>query len=350
MTKQPVISVIIPVYNTEQYLSACIESVCGQTLNSLDIILIDDGSTDGSGRICDQYAEKDDRIRVIHTPNQGHYLARGLAMEKAREAGSEYIGFVDSDDWIEPGMYEAMLEKARAENADVVECGYSFDYPDRSRKWLPEEGTFGQTEALYRLFATRNGHDFFWNKLWKISCFDHFEFPDARAYMDACITYRIYAGQQTFATLDKTFYHYRQTNQSIIHSHDTRLLSQWVANKDKYDYIETQMKEMLPPDRWTEIREKQLAKCVYAIGRNWIWWNGHSREEKKENRHYLKEMSAFLKTHTTLFGDSSWAGSLRCAAFLGKFPNRLSTTIARALKRRTQKQNEIRYYDEAPAK
>ena len=344
MTNHPEISVIIPVCNTEKFLPACIESVCGQTLRNLDIILIDDGSTDASGEICDRYAAKDDRIRVFHTKNQGHYLARGLAVEKARERGSGYIGFVDSDDWIEPGMYEAMLEKAREADADVVECGYSIDYPDHHTKWTPEAGSFGQAEALCRLLGSDNAHDFFWNKLWKTGCFDNFAFPDARAYMDACITYRIYTGQQTFVSLDEVFYHYRQTTGSIIHSHDIRLLNQWRANKDKFDFINGRMKEMLPPERWEAVREKQLVKCVYAIGRNWTWWNGHTAGEKKNNRHYLKEMAAFLRTHTAFFGETSWPASLRCTACLGKFPNRLSTSIAWAMNQRARKRNNTNYF------
>ncbi len=350
MMNQPDISVIIPVYNAEQFLPACVESVCRQTLRNLDIILIDDGSTDASGEICDKFAAKDDRIRVFHTKNQGHYLARGMAMEKARERGSEYVGFVDSDDWIEPRMYEAMLEKARAENADVVECGFFMDYPDHSRKWTPEAGAADQAEALYRLFGSDNAHDFFWNKLWRIQCFDNFVFPNARAYMDACITYRIYTGQHTFANLAEPLYHYQQTTGSIIHSHDIRLLNQWKANKDKFDFIDCRMKDMLPRERWSEIREKQLAKCVYAIGRNLTWWNGHTAGEKKENRHYLKEMAAFLKKHTALFGKASWPAVLRCTACLGKFPNRLSTSIAWAMNQRAQKRNSTRYFASSETK
>ena len=344
MMNKPVISIIIPVYNTAQYLSECIESVCAQTLRDLDIILIDDGSTDASGKICDQYAVNDARIRVFHTENQGHYLVRGMAVEKAREAGSEYIGFVDSDDWIEPGMYEAMLRKARSEDADVVECGYSVDFPNQSWQWIPEPGTFGQTEALYRLFRTDNGHDYFWNKLWKTQCFDNFVFPDARAYMDGCITYQIYSGQKTFVNLAEPFYHYQQITGSIVHSHDVRLLNQWRVNKDKYDYIENRMKEMLPQEQWKEILGKQLYKCVYAIGRNWTWWNGHSPNERKENKHYLQEMAEFLKTHSAFFGDPSWPISLRCSACLGRFPNKLSTSIAWAMNQRAQKRNDISYF------
>ena len=344
MMNHPDICIIIPVCNTEKLLPACIESICGQTLRNLDIILIDDGSTDGSGEICDWYAAKDDRIRVFHTKNQGHYLARGLAVEKARERGSEYIGFVDSDDWIEPGMYEAMLEKARETDADVIECGYSIDYPDHHTEWTPEAGTFGQTEALCQLLGSDNAHDFFWNKLWKTGCFDNFEFPDARAYMDACITYRLYLKQNTFMNVPEAFYHYQQTTRSIIHSHDIRLLNQWRANKDKFDFVNGRMREMLPPEQWKAIREKQLVKCVYAIGRNWTWWNGHTAKEKKENRHCLKEMAAFLRTHTAFFGEATWPTSLRCTACLGKFPNRLSTSVAWMMNQRAQKRNNTNYF------
>ena len=338
------ISIIVPVYNTAGFLTQCLDSIRNQTLAEMDIILVDDGSTDESGAICDRYAREDSRFRAFHTANQGHYLARGMALEKARERGSEYIGFVDSDDWIEPGMYEVMLREALAADADVVECGYLIDYPDRSTSWGPEAGVFGKTEALCRLFGTDNAHDFFWNKLWKITCFDQFEFPDARCYMDACITYRLYTKQNIFVNLPEHLYHYRQTTRSIIHSHDIRLLNQWKVNKDKFDYINGKMKEMLPPDRWSEIRKKQLSKCVYAIGRNWAWWNGHSPEEKRENRHYLKEMSEFLKANTAFFGDPSWPVSLRCTACLGKFPNCLSTSIAMAMNRRAQKLNNTRFF------
>lgn len=338
------ISIIVPVYNTASFLPQCLDSIRNQTFTELDVILVDDGSTDGSGEICDRYAAKDDRIRVFHTKNQGHYLARGLAVKKARERGSEYIGFVDSDDWIEPGMYEAMLEKARETDADVIECGYSIDYPDHHTEWTPEAGTFGQAEALCRLLGSDNAHDFFWNKLWKTGCFDNFEFPDARAYMDACITYRLYLKQNTFVNLPEAFYHYQQTTRSIIHSHDIRLLNQWRANKDKFDFVNGRMREMLPPEQWKAIREKQLVKCVYAIGRNWTWWNGHTAKEKKENRYCLKEMAAFLRTHTAFFGEVSWPTSLRCTACLGKFPNRLSTSVAWMMNQRAQKRNNTNYF------
>lgn len=117
----PLISVIIPIYNTKEYLSKCIESVINQTYKNLEIILVDDGSTDGSEKVCDEYIKKDSRIIVIHKENGGISSARNVGMEVAK---GEYIAFVDSDDWIEVQMYEKMQELYWENDADIVICGY----------------------------------------------------------------------------------------------------------------------------------------------------------------------------------------------------------------------------------
>lgn len=116
---RPLISIIIPIYNTGIYLKRCLESVINQNLKEIEIILIDDGSTDISGEICDQYARRDKRIKVIHKKNEGVSIARN---EGIREAQGEYIAFIDSDDWIEPNMYESMYNKATLQNCEIVIC------------------------------------------------------------------------------------------------------------------------------------------------------------------------------------------------------------------------------------
>ncbi len=105
--EEKLVSVIVAVYNIEEYLPRCVESIMHQTYRKLEIILVDDGSTDGSGDICDEYAGKDDRILVIHKKNGGLSDARNAGLERA---SGDYIGFVDGDDWIEEGMYRAMYE------------------------------------------------------------------------------------------------------------------------------------------------------------------------------------------------------------------------------------------------
>ena len=119
------ISVIVPVYNVKPYLRKCLDSIINQSYRDLEILIIDDGSTDGSGDICDEY-RKDDRIKVFHTENRGLSAARNLGLDSA---SGDWIGFVDSDDWIEPDMYEVLIRKGEETGADVVECGSLFEYP-----------------------------------------------------------------------------------------------------------------------------------------------------------------------------------------------------------------------------
>src|SRR5699024_4494271 len=113
------ISVIVPVYNVEKYVRRCIDSICGQTYSNLEIILIDDGSTDSSGKICDEMAAKDGRISVIHQENKGLSQARNAGLDQAK---GEYIAFVDSDDYLSLNMYECLLKSLKENNADVVRC------------------------------------------------------------------------------------------------------------------------------------------------------------------------------------------------------------------------------------
>ena len=115
----PKLSVIIPIYNTEKYLRDCIESILAQTFTDFELILVDDGSADRSGAICDEYCQLDGRIKVIHQKNGGVTVARKRGTEAA---SGDYISFIDSDDWIEPNMYHDMWKKADMYNADIVFC------------------------------------------------------------------------------------------------------------------------------------------------------------------------------------------------------------------------------------
>ena len=115
----PKLSVIVPVYNTEKYLRECIDSILAQTFTDFELILVDDGSTDGSGIICDEYADKDPRVQVIHQQNGGATVARRSGVRIAR---GEYVTFVDSDDWIDSDFYAPMIEKIKETGADVLVC------------------------------------------------------------------------------------------------------------------------------------------------------------------------------------------------------------------------------------
>ena len=127
------ISVIVPVYNVSQYLPDCIENICAQTYSNLEIILIDDGSTDNSGILCDEYAKKDSRIKVIHQTNSGAASAKNAGL---RAVTGEYLAFVDSDDYLELDAYEFMINKMQKHNVDIVRCGFQYVFVDHLYYYL----------------------------------------------------------------------------------------------------------------------------------------------------------------------------------------------------------------------
>lgn len=146
------ISIVVPVYNVDKYLPKCIESLVNQTYLDIEIILVDDGSADTCGQICDEYAKRDSRIIVVHQKNQGVSVARNAGLACAK---GEYIGFVDPDDWIDSEMYEGMLNAILCEQTDMVICGY--DYYDESgcideqrRYWVRPNEVISQKEVMSR--------------------------------------------------------------------------------------------------------------------------------------------------------------------------------------------------------
>ncbi len=165
----PELSIIVPVYKVEQYLPKCIDGTLAHAVSDFELVLIDDGSPDRCGRICDEYAAKDSRINVIHQENRGVSAARNAGLDLAR---GEYIGFVDSDDWIEPEMYETMVGLANEQEQDVVICG--------ARQWsesgsplfidFPSEGRYNKDELLEAMYSTPNPlSGCLWNKLFRAS-------------------------------------------------------------------------------------------------------------------------------------------------------------------------------------
>ena len=156
------ISIIIPVYNVEQYLRQCLDSVVNQTYKNLEIILVDDGSTDNSGKICDEYAVKDNRIKVIHKQNGGVSSARNVGLDVAT---GDYIGFVDSDDYIENDMYEYLYNLARENNAEISICQVDYIKGNNiSYKMLLKEDQLLTTNQALEIFYTQL---YIYNKLFK---------------------------------------------------------------------------------------------------------------------------------------------------------------------------------------
>lgn len=203
------ISVIVPVYKVEPYLRKCVESIQAQTYRNLEIILVDDGSPDSCGAICDELAVQDPRIRVIHKENGGLSSARNAGLEIAR---GEYIGFVDSDDWLEPEAYEWLLDMALSENVKLV-CGGRYDCSSwagtrqvglcpRSREVIS-----GQ-ELARRIFRWENIDSAAWDKLYHRSLFREIRYPLGVVSEDVPTTYRIALEAGQVGMLDKPVYNY----------------------------------------------------------------------------------------------------------------------------------------------
>lgn len=163
----PYLSIIIPVYNKAEYLASCVDSVLNQTFTDFELILVDDGSTDGSGTLCDHYARSDQRVVVIHQINQGVSVARNSGLDAAK---GSYIGFADGDDLLEPDMYEILLDLAKEHQADVVVCGVKKVFPTKIELFYGTDqtrvyDTDGALDALLRKEFLRSVYD----KVYKVN-------------------------------------------------------------------------------------------------------------------------------------------------------------------------------------
>lgn len=207
--EKDLISIIVPVYNVESYLDRCMESILKQTYKRLEIILVDDGSTDSSGEKCDAYAKLDGRIKVIHKENGGLSDARNAGLKLATGA---YIGYVDSDDWIEPDMYERLYDACVENCASLAVCRYFSEYQNRT-----ESGGTGRTVPLTReelLKIYISGHDEYviynsvWSKLFKRELVADMIFPKGRNSEDIMYTTRAFCRLEKAVYIDRCLYHY----------------------------------------------------------------------------------------------------------------------------------------------
>ena len=180
MRKKPLISVIVPVYNVESYLERCLKSVISQTYSCLEIILIDDGSTDCSGEICDRYQKKDNRISVIHKKNGGLSSARNVGISLA---SGDYVGFVDSDDWILPEMYEKLLKIIQKKDCDISVCGIMRINSDQeiiTQPYYITEKVYSGRDFQKKILklGTQDSNQYAVNKLYKKSVAKTITYPE----------------------------------------------------------------------------------------------------------------------------------------------------------------------------
>lgn len=197
------LSIVIPVYCVEATLERCLQSVCGQTFTDFEVILVDDGSPDRCPQLCDEWAEKDSRIRVIHKENGGLSDARNAGIDAAR---GEYITFVDSDDFLSTDTYEHVMPATA--QADIVEFPVYWHYGAKEQKILDFGDQSYDREYMYWLRGRAYEHAYAWNKVYQRELFDGVRFPVGRVFEDVATLPRLLAKEPTVKTIRKGMYYY----------------------------------------------------------------------------------------------------------------------------------------------
>lgn len=298
------ISIIVPVYKVEPYLRQCVDSILNQTYRNIEVLLIDDGSPDKCGEICDEYARKDNRVRVFHTENQGLSAARNIGISEAK---GKYIGFVDSDDWIEPDMYEVLLKRMQETGADISECAVRTGFNVLNAQ---QQTVFKNQEILVALIDQRIANCV-WNKLYQKGLFDGIAFPEGCNYEDVSRMHYIMGRAQRVVEIPIPKYHYQKRKESITKVYTAHNLIDYAdAHMDRFHYFrETQ--SVLFSERMEDI----LFIAAKGISRVWRWWYGCSADEKQGYKNEIKVFRDFTRDYFPLFGCSSWPCYLRLSAF-----------------------------------
>lgn len=216
------ISIIVPVYNVSKYIRKCLDTIINQTYTNLEIILIDDGSTDNSGKICDEYAKIDSRIKVIHKENGGISSARNAGIKSAT---GKYIGFVDSDDWIDLDMYNRLYNNLKNENAEISCCNRLLVYSNKQKEY--------GTSSYYEVMNSERAIELMctygyigvsaYTKLYEKKLFKGTEFPTGKKSEDVFIMYKLFDKASTIVYDATPLYYYRQREGSITSAKNINL-------------------------------------------------------------------------------------------------------------------------------
>lgn len=252
---EDLISVIVPIYNVEKYINKCIDSIINQTYTNLEIILVDDGSPDNCGKICDEYAKKDNRIKVIHKENGGLSDARNVGIKNAK---GMYITVVDSDDYIEQKYIEILYKSIKENETDIAIGSHKVIYENGTiiDKSTNEENVIESKNVLKRILYDEGIDLSAWAKLYKKELFYSIQYPKDRLYEDAATTYKLIDASNKISIISKPIYNYMIRNNSITNNDFSKKKMDLIISTEE---MATYIKEKYP-----DLEKATKRRLMYA--------------------------------------------------------------------------------------
>lgn len=280
---EPLISVIVPVYNVEQYLNKCVDSIIDQTYRNIEILLIDDGSTDTSGAICDEYSQRYDNVKTYHKKNGGLSSARNYGIERA---AGEYLGFVDSDDYIHKEMYERLYSLIREYDADLAECKLTDVYNGKVRSAGKETEVVvvNSETAIDYAFKAEIASVAAVDKLYRRSLFDHIRYPEGKTIEDGYVIVDILSECNRVVISSEELYYYVHRKGSITTN---------AFSKKNLDAIDTYEKNYrIIKDKYPAILDTAKMRLCWA---NFYVLDKIIYDNSEENKETKKKVISFLR-------------------------------------------------------
>ena len=278
------LSVVVPIYNVEKYIKQCLDSLVNQTLSNIEIILVNDGSTDNSEAICQSYAEHDSRVKLFSKPNGGLSDARNFGLQKVT---SSVVGFVDSDDYVDLDMFEVLIELKQRSHAEIAVGGVKMAANDGDVymvRAVQDELIADRHDAMEELLKSKRITNSVCNKVFDISLFEQIEFPVGKLYEDEYVTYKLFDRAETIAMTNQVFYYYRSSPNSITHkAFSEREFDRIYASQIKVDFI-----QQIYPDLVQYAQRYLVYDCVMAMSKMTKYKKSYDRLTRDNIRKYLK--------------------------------------------------------------
>ena len=297
MLNNPLVSVIVPVYNVGPYLEECLISIISQTYRNLEILIVDDGSNDGSEILCDEFRQRDDRIQVFHHQiNQGVSVARNIALDHMT---GDFVVFCDSDDYYFPNYVQRMVEKILESNSDIVICGYQVCYFN-DKKHLYDttvhydtEQAMSRSEALCALTIDKIAIAV-WNKIYKSQLWEKLRFPEGRLFEDTYGTYSVLNSAESILLIpDIMMMHRRERPGSITTTYSIKHIQDWIDTCDQYeDFLSSVIPDLVSRKELELVQTYNLMQMIVK----WVRASGERNEMNRLRQEIIQRGKKYNKT------------------------------------------------------